>query len=264
MIDDLILQRLIDGELEDDQIRQLLRQADEASPDASDWKQLAVAFAENQMFRRGFHGFHDAMVQTGIENGIHDHSAFGDKALFNTTHQATDAELNNPSFWWTLAIAACVMITTAIGYQQRHAIYRTFGIQVAERQVVEHQTTAPAAQALQDFSRTSLLTIKPDGHLEVDRLPRGLKQISGQPIPLYNARRFPPQKLAGLRSNDAATRQAFIDQIMPTESINDQTKSDYQNAGVMVDQDIEFLSGQLDDGRVYVIPYRSVKFTAGL
>ena len=50
---------------------------------------------------------------------------------------------------------------------------------------------------------------------------------------------------------------------MPGSEITDQMAADYEKAGLEVDQDIEFLSGRLDDGRGYLIPYRTVRFTPG-
>lgn len=278
MIDEITLQRLVDGELDDTQIRQLLHQAEHGQHSLQTWKQLAVAYVENQMLQNSLQAFDNA-VDNAIDPAKTSADAGEVQPSFRSSdvrakHTATPVGRFSPrSVWVPMAIAACLLIALGVGLNQlastkffTHSTHlATAGSTIAGQ---SQATDAPIESRVtpddvHDFNRQSLMALKPDRYLQSDQLPTGISQSSRQQIPMYNMRRFAPQQLSGLRSHDASSRQALFAQIMPGDPINDQLKSDYQNAGLMVDQEIEILSGHLDDGRSYMIPYRSVRFLAG-
>lgn len=282
MIDEVILQRLVDGELDDAQTRQLLNQAQQSPPSHEAWKKLAVAYAENQMLQRGFQSFDDAMTvpaETQKSNTPR-RSNSGRSSLILTARPVISAgDVDYRSIGWPMAAAACLVIAMVVGYQQMVLRTDTTAADATaantpgnlpptiERGLAELPSDDPktnvAAGDLHDFNRQSLLALKPDHHLQPDQLPRGIGQSSLQQIPLYNVRRFAPQQLTGLQNSDASKWHAWFDNVMPGSGFDDQTKSDYRNAGLLVDQDIEILSGRLEDGRTYMVPYRSVRLSAG-
>jgi len=260
MIDELLLQKLVDGELSNDQIRALLHDVDQSDQTSATWKQLAVAFTENQIIQREFSeldsGFliaEETESKTANDNG-------------STLQQSAVAPATSPSSasrtWWTFALAASLLIGLSLLYQSS---IRTN--QADDSSSIATQDSGESlpqeAGRLPNFDRTTLLTLRPDHQLESAELPASLSAKVRQQVPLYDANRFDKRQFNGLRTNDMAARRAWVSQVMPGSGVNEQMMADYEKAGMMVDQDIEFLSGRLDDGRAYMIPYRSVRFSTG-
>ena len=272
MIDEPTLQKLVDGELNNQQIRSLLRDADNADNGAA-WKQLAVAYAENQMFERGFAEFDTTAVpQTQSQPSRRSRLL----ALSAVTHTKEETSFNRSGTFWKLALAAGLLIGVSIAYQQsqrgadpsnvsKQGISKSgsskLGTSVANSdQQPPSQPEMPAK--LQTFDHDTLLTLKPDLHLKSGLLPPEINDRIKQEVPLYNAKRFDRQQLSELRGNDIEKQRALFDRLMPSSTINAGLSSDYKKAGLLVDQDIEFFSGRLDDGRAYMIPYRTVRMSS--
>jgi len=259
MIDELVLQNLVDGELDNAQIRTLLSSVDTETTEgnnAATWKQLAVAYAENQMFQRGFAKF-DAAIEATSDDVTSD--------LSNDSQSlASNQQPNRTGMWWKLALAASLLIGLSIAYQQSRSF---MGRQtVSDNSVTDNDEESTSNRlvpaSLLNFDHDTLLTLKPDHHLKSGQLPAKISSRMTQQVPLYSVKHFDRQQLKNLQNNNETGRQALFNRLMPATSVNDQMKSDFEKAGLLVDQDVEFLSGRLDDGRAYMIPYRTVRFSS--
>ena len=277
MIDEPTLQKLVDGELNNQQIRSLLLDADNAdnadiAGNGAAWKQIAVAYAENQMFERGFSEFDTAAVpQTQSQPSVDQTTG-----TVGRPQPKEETSFNRSGTFWKLALAAALLIGVSIAYQQsqrgadhsnvsKQGISKSgsskLGTSVANSdQQPPSQPEMPAK--LQTFDHDTLLTLKPDLHLKSGLLPPEINDRIKQEVPLYNAKRFDRQQLSDLRGNDIEKQRALFDRLMPSSTINAGLSSDYKKAGLLVDQDIEFFSGRLDDGRAYMIPYRTVRMSS--
>lgn len=263
MIDEHTLQKLVDGELENDQIRSLLRAADQVGGDGDQthWKQMAVAFAENQLIQRSFGEFNAALGSLPSSTESNDSlstSPARKKAAVGAGNRAA----------WSFVLAASLLIAIALLLQNlasNDATLTTPGVaksgiaNPSDTDVVSGDNGKP----LLPFDHRTLVAIAPDHQLNPDQLPSDFGRKGQRQVPLYDAKRFDRRQLNQLRSSDSAAKQAWFDQVVPTGSFNDQMVADYEKAGMLVDQEIEFLSGRLEDGRSYMIPYRSVRFTSG-
>jgi len=269
MIDERLLQKLVDGELTNDEIRELLRAADQAVGEEENqhtWKQLAVAFVEDQLIQRSFADF-DSTLESSLLS-TEDAGAAADDNIKNTLPSvASSVENAGNNTVWAMVLAAAVLITTAVLYEN-HLENR----QSVTTPTVASSTTNPAGsdgitgdnlQPLPQFDQRTLATLAPDRHLNPDQLPTAFSHKARPQVPLYDAKRFDRRQLNELRNNDVAARRAWVNQVMPNSGVTDQMIADYEKAGLMVNQDIEFLSGRLDDGRSYMIPYRTVKLSPG-
>ena len=263
MIDEHTLQKLVDGELGSNQIRSLLRDAEKSGGDSDpgDWKQMAVAFAENQLIQRSFGDFN--------------------LALGSSSHVADDTDVEGPSLArprtssntdnrtvWTAVLAASLLIGTALLYHNfasTNAPETTPSFATANSSDPSDAEATPGDQPkpLLQFDQRTLAALAPDHQLNPELLPAAFGQKGQRQVPLYNAKRFDRRQLNQLRGNDSAAKRAWFDQVIPTGSVSDQMVADYEKAGMLVDQEVEFLSGRLNDGRSYMIPYRSVRFTPG-
>ncbi len=274
MIDEHTLQKLVDGELGNDQIRSLLRDADDAGGDGNQslWKQMAVAFTENQLIQRSFGDFNAALdpARTSAE----DYNSVNADSL-NTTAADQKSALGSASRGaWAFVLAASLLIGAAILYQNapsseetltRPSVAKATSPNASDTNEVASpsQSDSKNEETLLPFDRRTLLALTPDHQLPPDQLPSAFGRKGLQEVPLYDAKRFDRQQLSQLQSNDRAAKHAWFDQVIPNGSVNDEMVADYEKAGMLVDQDIEFLSGRLDDGRAYMIPYRSVRFIPG-
>lgn len=260
MIDEHTLQKLVDGELGTDQIQNLLRSADQAGADGDQthWKQMAVAFAENQLIQRSFGDFNSASTSSA--------DSAADSANANISNAPTEPAAANKgnSALLNFVLAASLLIGTALLLQN---IVSTKPILTTPSVAT---TTTPDADVATDdekpllpFNRRTLAALTPDHQLNPDVLPAAFGQSVRRQVPLYDAKRFDRRQLNQLRSNNRAVKSAWFNQVIPSGGISDQMVADYEKAGMLVDQEIEFLSGRLEDGRPYMIPYRTVRFTAG-
>lgn len=264
MIDEHTLQKLVDGELDSDQVRSLLRDADLAGGDSDpgDWKQMAVAFAENQLIQRSFGDFNLALESS---SPIASDSDTEGPLL---SRQRTAADTGNRTLW-TAVLAASLLIATAVLY---HNIVSSNALDTTPPSFATATTSSPSdaevipgdqQKPLLQFDQHTLASLAPDHQLNPDLLPATFGRKGQRQVPLYDAKRFDRRQLSQLRNEDRAAKRAWFDQVIPSGSVSDQMVADYEKAGMLVDQDIEFLSGRLDDGRSYMIPYRSVRFTPG-
>ncbi len=256
-LDELTLQRLVDGELSHQQIRRLLAEV-EFGDDASNWKKIALAFSENQMFEAAF--------------SLEEESARSADGLFPVGEASGVLErpkvpniekVTYPNTWWVSALAVSLLLAIAAAYQ-----FSSFWSQVGDGQLVQ----APSAEdrpavlvepkAIESFDRTTLASYEPDHQLEAKDIGTASIGHHNSSIPLYDVGRLNPEQLANLQGDDRAAREAMFSRVLP-RSLSPELVQQLQQSGGMVDQNLEFISGRLDDGRPYLIPYRTIRFLPG-
>ena len=271
-MDELLLQKWVDGELSKDQVRNLLH--DLTQSDLSNlagqslplnqtetaWKRVAVAFIENQIVEREFTDL-DSKFNTIGANDPDTQNHEDDNQELNPLTR-TNTSLKAGLGWSALALAASSLLYfSLIGQPLAEPNQSEIATTVVGQDSPVSETNG--ADQLPNFDRRTLLTLAPDHHLQSTQLPASHSSKVSQQVPLYDAKRFDRRQLGGLRNRDGAARRAWVDQVMPTSGVTDQMVADYEKAGLMVNQNIEFLSGRLDDGRSYMIPYRTVRFSPG-
>jgi len=114
-MDELTLQRLVDNELSLDQVRQLLAEA-EFGDDATKWKQIALAFTENQMFENAF--CQDETQTISEISPIADTSTVLERPTESTATHPTPQGTNS---WWAAGLAASLLLAMAVAYQISNA-----------------------------------------------------------------------------------------------------------------------------------------------
>ena len=118
------------------------------------------------------------------------------------------------------------------------------------------------SRAIESFDRMTLASYEPDHQLEAKDIASASVGKHSSSIPLYDIGRLNPEQLASLRGDDRAAREAMFSRVLP-QSFSPEVVQQVQQSGGMVDQNLEFISGRLDDGRSYLIPYRTIRFLPG-
>lgn len=255
-LDELTLQRLVDSELSHEQVRQLLAQA-EFGDDPTSWKKIAVAFTENQMFERAFH-------QKESARAVGDMSTVSD--VSTVVKQPERSEIDDVTYqnsWWAAALAVSLLLTMAVVYQISNTPPKV------GNDLLSHSssTTDPPAvlvepKPIESFDRMTLASYEPDHQLRAGDIDSATVGKHDSSIPLYDIGRLNPEQLANLRGDDRAAREAMFAQVLP-KSFSPEVAKQLRQSGGMIDKNLEFISGRLDDGRSYVIPYRTIRFLPG-
>ena len=234
-IDPLQLQRLVDGELDNPQVQQMLDDA-QASPDQ--WQEIAVGFVENQIWNRAFVG---------------DESASTDEPAAST--QTIEVSKSEQSFegqnfsWWILA--ASLMLAGAIGFM----LSELRPTSVPQDSIVENAPTSsvPELSPQLDQPKITPAVLKADYHLEVppDNAELGELANAAMPasVPLFSIR------------NMDQLRQ--VDRQQTNYKLPPELLEELQGSGYQMQQNVKFLSGQLGDGRSFVVPVRTIRFLPG-
>lgn len=250
-LDELTLQRLVDSELSHEQVRQLLAEV-EFGDDPTKWKTIALAFTENQMFERAIG--QDCLAQTA--GGV---STFSE---LSSVERSKPEVVDHPNSWWAAALAASLLLAVAVAYQ-----IGTSSPKVDKEQFVQSSSTVDSPvvegpKSIESFDRTTLASYEPDHQLETKNIVSASMGKHNNSIPLYDIGRLNPEQLANLRGDDRAAREAMFSRVLP-RSLSPELVQQLQQSGGMVDQNLEFISGRLDDGRSYLIPYRTIRFLPG-
>ncbi len=255
-LDELTLQRLVDNELSHEQIRQLLTKI-EFGGGAVNWKKIALAFTENQMFERAF-----CLEESAITNS--DSSPVAESsAVLQRPKSSKIQEVTYPNSWWASALAVSLLLVMGSLY-----LISNFSSQFSDDQIVRspaaenRPAVAVVPKAIESFDRTTLASYEPDHQLETKDISSASMGQHNSSIPLYDVGRLNPEQLASLQGDDRAAREAMFSRVLP-QSLSPQLVQQLQQSGGMVDQNLEFISGRLDDGRSYLIPYRTIRFLPG-
>ena len=182
-IDELNLQRLVDNELSHDQVRQLLAEA-EFGDDATKWKQIALAFTEDQMFKRAFDQ-HES-VQTVEELLVADAPVVERPERLATppTEVPPTGRAHN---WWAAVLAASLLLAMTVAYQvSRPAPKLDNNSLVNSSPTVDSPTTVSDSRAIESFDRMTLASYEPDHQLEAKDIASASVGKHSSSIPLYD------------------------------------------------------------------------------
>jgi hypothetical protein len=254
-LDELTLQRLVDSELSHEQVRQLLAQA-EFGDELTTWKTIALAFVENQMFECAFREKESAQAITDIPT-ISEGSTVVERPELSHVEEVT-----RQNSWWKAALAASLLLACAVVYQVSNTPKVGSDQLVQSPSTVDPLAVIAESKPIKSFDRVTLASYEPDHQLKAEDVDSASIGKHNSSIPLYNIGRLNPEQLAHLRGDDRAAREAMFAQVLP-KSFSPEVVQQLQQSGGMIDQNLEFISGRLDDGRSYVIPYRTIRFLPG-
>jgi len=243
-LDPLILQRLIDGELQTEQVQQILAQAQSAP---QQWETIAVGFIENQAWHRALN------------------SQFADRNADDITEQLLDSELESETSpkhslasdkrenqkqlkrergpWWV--IAASLLAAAAIGYMTNQIVNRSLPVNSIAEKESQSRSGAPLTPEL------TAADLIPDFHVEVPQDSRFAIQgnDSANRVPVYRVTNTDQLKqFQAQREIESAFPRSVVEQL--------------SNSGYQIEQEIEFVSGEFDD-QSFVVPLRTIRFIPG-
>lgn len=255
MHEPLTIQRIVDGEYRPDELRVWVDQADASS---ERWRELALAFLENQAWSDSFRS--RAIAGTEITERITEHLSNGgdsnpsnEPAPLVGPPTAPNQSLARPTRWslsggWgVLASAAAVaLILFALNAWPGNN-------DPGESGRVSNVATQPADQppALNraDSSPqpvhdpTSLVAYRPDYRM---KLLDDQGQPAGSDIPLF--------------TEQSARKIGYT--VAPTP-IPDELRQQWARSGYRVQQDVDYLTGKLDGSRQFVVPVRTTSVAIG-
>lgn len=245
------LQRLIDNELDVKQVQQILNEA-RIAPDH--WEQIAVGFVEDQTWSRAFtnqdsSGKFDSSSVSPVDSTA--------PASTNFYHQEkTDSSVRRTSFS-PLVMAASLFLAATIGYMANQIQNRNLPESSLAENVPHAANPLLAANSTENTRPENGTHVErpkmtqADYHLEVP--PEHLGELGSAgpvaPIPL-----FAVNNIEQLRRID---RQRNKPSISP-EMLKRFTVSGYQ-----MEQNVNYISGRLGDGRSFVVPVRTIRFLPG-
>ena len=255
-LDELTLQRLVDSELSNEQIRQLLAEV-EFGDDPTSWKKIALAFTENQIFERAFEQDESAQAVGDMP------ASNEDATVVERPESSKFEETARHNSWWVAALAVSLLLAITVAYQLSNTAPKVDNdLLVQAPSTIDPPAVAVESEPIKSFDRVTLASYEPDHQLKVQDIDSASIGKHNSSIPLYDIGRLNPEQLANLRGDDRAAREAMFAQVLP-KSFSPEVVQQLQQSGGMVDQNLEFISGRLDDGRSYVIPYRTIRFHPG-
>lgn len=240
------LDRLVDGELSRDQIKDLL-QRPETDPA---WRSIALAFVEDRVWR--------TEIQASVEP--HDQYPVPTQTILEPSNVSATVDPKRKSVWKGMALAAGLMVALGVGYLTGSSLSQSTTdsglalsppIAPSETHSSTDQTIPdranPANQLANnqrpDITPTALSTT-PDYHL-------GFQDSDGNPllnsdIPLY-------------ATKDMQANVPAFDRI----PISDEVIHSLHGSGYAFKENTRYVAGRLDDGRQFVVPIRTTNLSAG-
>ncbi len=230
-IDPVRLQRLVDGELGLDEIQRLLRAA-ETQPDL--WREMATTFVENRLWQNSFvelNGSVDSSFgKTETASPVEAHPV--DSAVDPGTF-----DRNSPGWW--LALAACVILALSIGFtagqwgRDAGSMSPDVALQIPDAPAVADETP-----------RLNQIVYRPDYQMQIE--DTNGNQLMDSNIPLYDIRRAEQLGLT-----------------LKPRVIPDEVLQQIRNSGYQMKQNVQYVSGRMNDGRRFVVPLRQFEFVPG-
>ena len=228
------LQKLVDGELDLPATKQLLKSA-EAEP--NHWRKIAVAFVEDKLWQRSFQ-LNDSLTQSVNKTPTRVAPKPEMTAKVNSAPTATKL---SPPTWF--ALAAGLLLAVGVGYLAGSKPFTKSDVTVATSTPTEQKNLAAG---LLPVNTMTLADLQPEYQLE-------LTDASGagsRSVPLYSARKLNQLPQAERRSLAGTT-------------LSDRQRQQLYQSGYQVQQNVDYLSGRLQDGRAFVVPVRTVNLSSG-
>lgn len=227
MMDPLKIQRLVDGELSRVETRNLLKLAQD---DWQAWQEIAAAFIEDRVWQTEF------QANSQDDWGGNPPKETAPAPLPGQVSGSATSFGHSTTRW--LSIAASVLIALAAGFYLG---------QLSGTARVSPAGVADAAPAMPDSTGAkndlSVVNYRPDYHMQLQDDKGNLMNTE---IPLYDAE---------------TALQAGYD--MRPGRLSDEARQMYVDSGFQVKQDIEYMSGRLQDGRTFVVPFQTINLSPG-
>lgn len=235
---ELSLQRLADGELDAAQTRDFVVATDadaNAQPTSLPWRRVALTLIENQMWQAAFR-----QADVNAEPNARLISEANERLSSPEIDRQVTAARTGFSSW--PALAAGLLVAATLGYVAG-SVPGTSGTRESSATQL-----AGNVDSTEDNASGTPQEHRPQYHL---RLPDvGNDALSDSSIPLYEPAAF----------------KAMQDQ-QPIEFYgNGMSNADLQRLyrnGYQVQQNVNFMSGKLDDGRSFVVPVRTINLSTG-
>jgi hypothetical protein len=265
-IDPLQLQRLVDGELDFQHVQQLLVEA-ETTPEQ--WKEIAVGFVENQTWNQAFQSRGQIPAAQPSVETIKRELDSDTKQLSLSAATAVSPNDRSSHSWWVMA--ASLLAAASIGYLISQIQTRDFsGSSVA--QLTTGSSSHPddpgsnsdsksnggselAANLDNQFIQADPSKItQADYHLEVPLDEQNSFEVAGQStsVPLYQV-----DNAQQLQQLNLIARQRH------TPAISAEMLKRLTGSGYRMVQEVDYVSGRLEDGRSFVVPVRTIRFAVG-
>ena len=245
--DPLQLQRLVDGECDEAELRSLLA---DAAHHEDGWREIATAFVEDRLWQQQFCRTAAGSGETSL---LGPKQALRIQPLSRQASRIPDTRFRQPRSIRWLTMAAAMLLAVSFGY--------LLGTDPAKPWndaplAASHQRTLPVPVAKQESSPTPVpkmtpASLKADYHLQLPEAAGGTNEVAldGE-IPLYY-----------VQSPDQLT---LIEEPEPNRfRLSPEILVQLTDQGFQLRQDLNFISGNLKDGRSFMIPVRTINFSPG-
>ena len=232
-IDENEQQKLIDGELDLPATRRLLGSLDANS---DQWRQIATAFVEDRIWQRSFEQLEQESNPSNIDPPKPETAA-----KVNLDRTSTGAGF--PSW---LALAAGLLLAAGVGYFAGSGVSMDKVADPMEGLVATGNPSETVADPVTSGPDVTLAELTPEYELELT----DAMGIGKSSVPIYSARR--------LSQLPQSQRKTLI-----ATGPSEQEIQRLQQSGYRLQQNVDYLSGQLKDGRTFVVPVRTVNLSSG-
>ncbi|MEL7498689.1 MAG: hypothetical protein AAFN77_13865 [Planctomycetota bacterium] len=260
-IDPITMQRLVDGELELEQVQQLIKEADICP---AQWRSIATAMIEDRLWEQTLR----AQSNSDPLNVEALPSLLADKKSEPASHSPSIPDpstkpTGGASAWSPhnhLLLAASLLLAIGFGYAINGLLNSerpnsgTVANQTSTNEVHDPSSSSSLAKSnSQNPLKQPTMTpavYRPDYHLEVPNSGKllGSNDVDmADPVPLYAVKTADQLRLY---------RQQNFDQ----SKISPKLVRQMSKAGYLVQQDIEFISGDLNKDKSFFVPVRTIRF----
>jgi hypothetical protein len=254
-IDPTQLQRLVDGECTSAEVRAILMTA-RSEPGC--WEQIAVALLEDRAWQcrlqpqampaapsSNLAALEQILSQAGSEDRAAKVAAIASATDSISSPRATVAATQRsfPLSW--LAMAASLIVVALLGYSiGQYSSTPSDGSGLA----VDSSRNAPAVPQLDDLQapRTTLASLEPNYRMQ---LPAAEQREPGRLRPNGDVPMYEITSLKQWRELDQPQRL----------DLTPEQLAELNARGIGVQKDFDVLSGKFDDGRVFLVPIRSIR-----
>lgn len=258
-IDERNLQRLVDGELSDGEIRKIL---DNANDSAVGWEQIALGFVEDQVWNRAFNrqDSSQASGNDGLASAM-SNNPVPKSGIWNVAKPKRRSGPNS-----RLVMAATVLVALTMGYMVSQIQNRNLPKPLAH---IEN----PSVDSAPRLADGSVDSLNSDGELarhrpdsQLDRRPQMTQADFHLELPeeqLGDLASAGPVAPVPLFTVNSAKQWRRLSEERNQPAISPEMIKHLTGSGYQVEQDINYISGRLVDGRSFVVPVRTIRFLPG-
>ncbi len=258
-LDPILLQRLVDGELDLDQLRELLSSAD-ANPAC--WKEIATAMVEDRLWQSSVR---ESLSNTELPLELATETLDAKLPSITTDLPLRNGGSGNGSRFTTMFwIAASIFLASVLGYMlggyanpvnylatgpDNPGVDRPETVGPTENSAARLAQVAPQTEANPQTPQITPAVYEPDYHLELPDSGRWMNVADAgplDPVPLYEI------------GNRDQLRQ--FQQQQQNQSVSPELVQRFIDAGYDMQQEIEFISGSMEQDQRFIVPVRTIRF----